>query len=75
MAQVSSEILILDENMSAGDENFRKKSLAKIQEFFKSGKTIIIVSHWLEYIKQNCERVIMIKNGKIERTGSSKIIG
>ena len=69
------EILVLDENMSAGDENFRKKSLAKIQEFFKSGKTIIIVSHWLEYIKQNCERVIMIKNGKIERTGSSKIIG
>ncbi|KKS82817.1 MAG: ABC transporter related protein [Candidatus Gottesmanbacteria bacterium GW2011_GWA1_43_11] len=51
--------------MSEGDANFHKKAQAKIQEFFKSGKTIIIVSHWLEYIKQNCERVLEMRLGKL----------
>jgi len=40
--------------MSAGGANFHHKAQAKIQEFFKSGKTIVIVSHWLDYIKKNC---------------------
>ena len=59
------DILVLDENMSAGDENFRKKSDQKIQEFFKEGKTIIIVSHWIQYIRENCKRVLTISAGRL----------
>ena len=44
------DILILDEALSFGDEDFRKKTEMKIQEFFRKGKTIIIVSHWLEFL-------------------------
>lgn len=60
------DILIFDEGISAGDENFRKKSLAKTQEFFKQGKTIIIASHWMEFIKQNCKRIIEFERGRIK---------
>lgn len=60
------DILILDENMSAGDENFREKSYAQMQKFFKMGKTIIVVSHWLEYIKKNCKRVFLMQKGSLK---------
>jgi ABC-type polysaccharide/polyol phosphate transport system ATPase subunit len=58
------DILILDENMSVGDENFKKKSYKKIKKLFKENKTIITASHDLEYIKHNCTRCILIIGGK-----------
>ncbi len=59
------EILILDENIAVGDENFRKKSQAKLAEFFHQQKTIIIVSQLVEYLKKNCTRFLVIESGKI----------
>ena len=58
------DILVLDENMSAGDDNFRKKSQAKMHSFFKQGKTIVIVSHWIDYVRKNCERVLNVNSGR-----------
>lgn len=66
------DILVLDENLSIGDKNFQKKSGDKIQEFFKLGKTIIIVSHNMRFLKENCERVIWLDHGKIVKDGNSK---
>lgn len=57
------DILILDEGTSVGDENFQKKSSKKIEEFFKQKKTIISVSHWLEYLKKHCNRVVRLDEG------------
>ncbi len=68
------DILILDENISVGDENFREKSSAKIEEFFKKKKTIIIVSHWIEYLKEHCNKIIFIKQGKIISVGKVEVI-
>lgn len=65
-------ILILDETLAVGDQNFQKKSFNKIQEFFRSGKTIIIVSHNLNYLKLNCDRVIWLEEGKIKRDGLAR---
>ncbi len=64
------DILILDENMSVGDENFKKQSYKKIKELFKENKTIIIASHDLEYIQGNCDRVILIKKGSVVFDGN-----
>lgn len=66
------DILIFDEGISAGDENFRKKSLAKTQGFFKQGKTIIIASHWMEFIQQNCKRIIEFEGGKVKTDFENK---
>lgn len=57
------DILILDEMLSVGDTDFRKKSFNKMQEFFKEGKTIVLVSHWREFIDKNCTRVITLCKG------------
>jgi teichoic acid transport system ATP-binding protein len=62
---INPDILVLDENISAGDADFQKKCQRKITDFFHQGKTIIMVSHWQEFIKKNCSRVITMKEGKI----------
>lgn len=59
------DILILDEAITTGDEGFRKKSGQKINQFFQQKKTILIVSHWLDYLKQYVDRIVWLDQGKI----------
>ena len=68
------EILVLDESLTTGDENFQRKSYTKIQEFFKKGKTILVVSHWMEFMKKNCQRIIELKQGQVVRDGGSRVV-
>lgn len=65
------DILVLDENLAVGDQDFKKKSLSKIKEFFSQGKTIILVSQHLDFIKTNCKRVIWLERGKLKEDGSA----
>jgi len=62
---IDPEILILDEVLAVGDVLFRRKCYAKMEEFFKSGKTIIYVSHDANSIKELCSRAIFLHNGNI----------
>jgi ABC-type polysaccharide/polyol phosphate transport system ATPase subunit len=68
------EILILDENISVGDENFQKISLDKIKSLLNQGKTVIIASHNMNFIKLNCKRVIWMNKGRITGDGDPKKI-
>ncbi len=72
---IEPDILILDEVLSVGDELFRRKSFAKMEEFFKSGKTILFVSHSIQSVIQLCTRAILIDNGKLLLDGSPKFVG
>lgn len=69
---ISPDILIIDEILSVGDELFRRKSFAKIEEFFQAGKTILFVSHTAQNINQLCTRAVMMHNGKIIMDGTPK---
>ncbi|OGJ20267.1 MAG: hypothetical protein A3A82_02760 [Candidatus Pacebacteria bacterium RIFCSPLOWO2_01_FULL_47_12] len=60
------DILILDEGMAVGDEEFRKKSGKRIKQFFKEGKTILIATHWLEYLRKNCTKLLNLQEGSIK---------
>lgn len=68
------DILIMDEGVAVGDENFQKKSQKKIQEFLNKRKTVLIASHWLSYIKENCNRIIVMNAGKIIKDGSVSLV-
>jgi ABC-type polysaccharide/polyol phosphate transport system ATPase subunit len=61
------DILILDEVLSVGDEEFRKKSTARMREFFEQGTTILLVSHNLTTIRTLCHRAAWIHKGEIRR--------
>ena len=68
----AADILILDEVLSVGDEFFRKKSLARIKEMIHSGSTVLMVSHALSSILENCTKVVWIEKGKLKMVGEPK---
>jgi ABC-2 type transport system ATP-binding protein len=60
----SPDILLLDEVLSVGDENFRAKASARLQRLWSEHSTILIVSHELAFIEQQCNRVIWLHQGR-----------
>jgi ABC-type polysaccharide/polyol phosphate transport system ATPase subunit len=67
---VDPDILLIDEILAVGDENFQKKCLQKIDGFKSEGKTIILVSHDLTTVEKMCERVFLLDNGLIASEGA-----
>ena len=63
------DILLLDEVLSVGDENFRAKSAARLHRLWSQHATILIVSHELAFIESQCNRVIWLRQGQIEAEG------
>ena len=70
----TAEILILDEVLSVGDEFFRKKSLKRVKEMIHGGATVLIVSHDMDTIIENCSKVVWIEKGKLKMIGESKYV-
>lgn len=70
----AAEILILDEVLSVGDEFFRKKSLARVKEMIHGGSTVLMVSHGMATILDNCSKVVWIEKGKLQMVGDAKIV-
>ncbi|WP_371817488.1 teichoic acids export ABC transporter ATP-binding subunit TagH [Virgibacillus sp. MSJ-26] len=69
---VNPEILIIDEALSVGDKAFAEKSLSKMKEFKKQGKTMIFVSHSIGQMKQFCEKILWLEFGRVKEYGSVK---
>ena len=69
---VDPDILILDEILSVGDILFRRKCFARMEQFFKGGKTILYVSHSTNSVNQLCTRAILLDNGEIIHNGPPK---
>ncbi len=64
---IEPEILLIDEILAVGDVNFQKKCLSKMLEFKNRGVTIILVSHNIGQVKEICDRIATIEQGKIVR--------
>ncbi len=68
------EILILDEILSVGDEAFRRKSLERVNEMMHSGATVLMVSHSLSTIMDNCTKAVWLDKGRIMSIGNTKTV-
>ena len=60
---------VIDEILAVGDQHFQDKCFDKLKELRDSDKTIVIVSHSLDSIKQICTRGIWIHEGKVQIDG------
>ncbi len=68
--QVNPEILLVDEILSVGDINFRKKSIETFLSFKNNGRTILLASHNLETLSTFCDRVLVLQKGKMVIVGN-----
>jgi ABC-type polysaccharide/polyol phosphate transport system ATPase subunit len=66
---VDPDILIIDEILGVGDQEFFGKCFEKIMEFRRAGKTLLCVSHALESLEILCDRALWLDHGRISRTG------
>ena len=68
-AMIEPEILVLDEALSAGDIEFNERATAKTREIVSQTRAVVIVSHSINYIENNCTKVIWIEKGEIQAAG------
>ena len=71
---VNAEILLIDEILAVGDQHFQDKCFEKLEKLKHSDKTIVIVSHSLDSIRQLCDRAIWIKDGHIKMDGEANLV-
>lgn len=64
-ANVDPDILIIDEVIAVGDQNFQTKCLEKITEFRNRGKTMVFVSHAMATVQALCQRAVWLDHGEI----------
>lgn len=70
--KAKNDILIFDEVLAVGDENFQKKCLEVFEDLKRSGSTIIFVSHAMGPVRQFCDRVAVISEGKVVFIGDTE---
>ena len=66
---VDPDILVVDEALSVGDARFARKSFAKMEEFRKEGRTILLVSHNSNQVASFCDHAIILDHGQIYDSG------
>ena len=69
-AHLEPEILLIDEVLSVGDAAFQKKSLGKMEEVSRQGRTVLFVSHNMGAVRSLCSRAILLGDGTITQEGS-----
>lgn len=66
---IEPDILIVDEALAVGDAYFQMKSMSKMQELFRKGKTVLFVSHDTASVKNLCTTAIYLDKGRIIARG------
>jgi lipopolysaccharide transport system ATP-binding protein len=68
-AHLEPEILLVDEVLAVGDAAFQRKSLGKMNEVAKEGRTVVFVSHNLAIIQALCRRGVLLERGEAVADG------
>ncbi len=69
---IQPEILLMDEWLSVGDENFKHKAEARLSNLVNSAKILVIASHDRELIEKTCTRVIWLEHGTVRMDADVK---
>lgn len=68
---IPAEILLVDEALSTGDATFKAKAHERMNSFLNTSGTVILVSHGVSTIRENCERTIWLHEGEIIADGDT----
>lgn len=66
---VDPDVLLIDEVLAVGDEEFSQKCVAKIQEMKYRGVTLLFVTHQLDQVRNLCDRALWLDKGQAKAIG------
>ncbi|MDD6065438.1 MAG: ABC transporter ATP-binding protein [Firmicutes bacterium] len=70
-AVLETDIMLIDEVLSVGDEKFKKKSYAKMKSLISNReRTVVIVSHSLETLEDLCDKILWMHEGRLVEIGA-----
>jgi lipopolysaccharide transport system ATP-binding protein len=69
---VRPQILVMDEWLSTGDEEFKERADRRMSEVVSAAEILILASHSHELLLNNCTRLIWLEHGKIRMDGSTE---
>jgi ABC-2 type transport system ATP-binding protein len=72
--KAESDILLIDEVLAVGDAAFQKKCFDYFMKLKRDKRTVILVTHDMNAVRQYCDRAIMIEKGKIIKTGKVEYV-
>ena len=71
---MDSPILILDEVLAVGDDLFKRKCFARMEELFRQQRSVIFVSHSIAQINEICDRAILLDGGECLLSGPASFV-
>ena len=69
---VDPEILIVDEIIAVGDEEFQRKCFDYMFELRKRGTTVVLVTHSMGLVQDLCDQAVWLDHGRVQRIGESR---
>jgi len=68
---IEPDVLLVDEVLAVGDEEFQQKCLAKFAELRARGKTVVVVSHSLGMVRALCDQAAWLDGGQLRAVGTA----
>jgi ABC-type polysaccharide/polyol phosphate transport system ATPase subunit len=68
--EVDPDILVVDEILAVGDFTFQEKCFDRLRSFKALGKTIVLVTHSMSQIEEQCDRAILLEKGRLALDGT-----
>jgi ABC-2 type transport system ATP-binding protein len=67
---VDPEVLLIDEVLAVGDESFQRRCLDRVRRFQSEGRTIVLVTHTLDVVREVCDEAVMLDHGRVYSVGA-----
>jgi ABC-type polysaccharide/polyol phosphate transport system ATPase subunit len=64
--QVDFDVLLLDEVLAVGDQDFQQKCMDTFEDIRQAGKTVVFVSHDLDAVVRICDRALLLEGGAVQ---------
>lgn len=64
------DVLLIDEVIAVGDESFQAKCMTKMRQFQEDGKTLLLVTHAVDGVRDMCSEAVLLVKGKVGAAGN-----
>lgn len=72
--KVQGDILVLDEVLAVGDEAFQRKCHSYFMSLKNEKKTVILVTHSMDAVRNYCNKACLIRDGKVQTIGLPNVV-